>query len=114
MKDLKKSKKFVCFAASDEGGGGKQARALQAGGPRPDRALPQSVVLQRRSLLQQSESTQQHVPLHKLHVLPFTSRPSSFCVVPFQYEIAIVTEEGVEIISPLSSETNWDIAHMVR
>lgn len=32
----------------------------------------------------------------------------------FQYEIAIVTEEGVEIIGPLSSETNWDIAHMVR
>lgn len=37
-----------------------------------------------------------------------------FFVVLFQYEIAIVTEEGVEIISPLSSETNWDIAHMVR
>lgn len=37
-----------------------------------------------------------------------------FFVVPFQYEIAIVTVEGVEIISPLSSETNWDIAHMVR
>lgn len=32
----------------------------------------------------------------------------------FQHEIAIVTEEGVEIIGPLSSETNWDIAHMVR
>lgn len=32
----------------------------------------------------------------------------------FQYEIAIVTEEGVEIVGPLSSETNWDIAHMVR
>lgn len=31
-----------------------------------------------------------------------------------QHEIAIVTEEGVEIIGPLSSETNWDIAHMVR
>ncbi|XP_068602948.1 proteasome subunit beta type-4 [Brachionichthys hirsutus] len=30
-----------------------------------------------------------------------------------RYEIAIVTEEGVEIIGPLSSETNWDIAHMV-
>lgn len=32
----------------------------------------------------------------------------------FQHEIAIVTEEGVEIIGPLSSETNWDIAHLVR
>ncbi|KAI3359018.1 hypothetical protein L3Q82_015401, partial [Scortum barcoo] len=31
-----------------------------------------------------------------------------------RHEIAIVTEEGVEIIGPLSSETNWDIAHMVR
>ncbi|KAM8883811.1 proteasome subunit beta type-4 [Synchiropus splendidus] len=30
-----------------------------------------------------------------------------------RYEIAIVTEQGVEIIGPLSSETNWDIAHMV-
>lgn len=34
--------------------------------------------------------------------------------VLFQYEIAIVTADGVEIIGPLSSETNWDIAHMVR
>ncbi|KAM9838920.1 proteasome subunit beta type-4 [Aulostomus maculatus] len=30
-----------------------------------------------------------------------------------RHEIAIVTEEGVEIIGPLSSETNWDIANMV-
>uniref|UniRef100_A0AAX7U626 Proteasome subunit beta n=1 Tax=Astatotilapia calliptera TaxID=8154 RepID=A0AAX7U626_ASTCA len=30
-----------------------------------------------------------------------------------RHEIAIVTEEGVEILGPLSSETNWDIAHMV-
>uniref|UniRef100_A0A3Q4HYY6 Proteasome subunit beta type-4 n=1 Tax=Neolamprologus brichardi TaxID=32507 RepID=A0A3Q4HYY6_NEOBR len=30
-----------------------------------------------------------------------------------RHEIAIVTEEGVEIVGPLSSETNWDIAHMV-
>ncbi|XP_051927251.1 proteasome subunit beta type-4 [Hippocampus zosterae] len=30
-----------------------------------------------------------------------------------RYEIAIVTEEGVEIKGPLSCETNWDIAHMV-
>ncbi|KAI2652860.1 hypothetical protein H4Q32_006174 [Labeo rohita] len=31
-----------------------------------------------------------------------------------RHEIAIVTAEGVEIIGPLSSETNWDIAHLVR
>ncbi|TNN39588.1 Proteasome subunit beta type-4 [Liparis tanakae] len=31
-----------------------------------------------------------------------------------KHEIAIVTEAGVEIVGPLSSETNWDIAHMVR
>ncbi|XP_047460716.1 proteasome subunit beta type-4 [Mugil cephalus] len=30
-----------------------------------------------------------------------------------RHEIAIVTEDGVEIVGPLSSETNWDIAHMV-
>uniref|UniRef100_A0A672R7U5 Proteasome subunit beta n=1 Tax=Sinocyclocheilus grahami TaxID=75366 RepID=A0A672R7U5_SINGR len=30
-----------------------------------------------------------------------------------RHEIAIVTAEGVEIIGPLSSETNWDIAHLV-
>ncbi|XP_056266816.1 proteasome subunit beta type-4 [Pseudoliparis swirei] len=30
-----------------------------------------------------------------------------------KHEIAIVTEAGVEIVGPLSSETNWDIAHMV-
>ncbi|KAG7501378.1 proteasome subunit beta type-4 [Solea senegalensis] len=30
-----------------------------------------------------------------------------------RHEIAIVTEKGVEIIGPLSSETNWDIARMV-
>ncbi|XP_049607820.1 proteasome subunit beta type-4 [Syngnathus scovelli] len=30
-----------------------------------------------------------------------------------RYEVAIVTEEGVEIVGPLSSETNWDIAHTI-
>ncbi|KTF72748.1 hypothetical protein cypCar_00037492 [Cyprinus carpio] len=30
-----------------------------------------------------------------------------------RHEIAIVTAEGVEIIGPLSSETNWDIAHLI-
>uniref|UniRef100_A0A6Q2XGI1 Proteasome subunit beta n=1 Tax=Esox lucius TaxID=8010 RepID=A0A6Q2XGI1_ESOLU len=30
-----------------------------------------------------------------------------------RHEIAIVTEEGVEIVGPISSETNWEIAHMV-
>lgn len=39
---------------------------------------------------------------------------NNFISVSFQHEIAIVTEEGVEILGPLSSETNWDIAHMVR
>uniref|UniRef100_H3A4V7 Proteasome subunit beta n=1 Tax=Latimeria chalumnae TaxID=7897 RepID=H3A4V7_LATCH len=31
-----------------------------------------------------------------------------------RYEIAIVTESGVQIEGPLTSETNWDIAHLVR
>ncbi|KAM4690897.1 proteasome subunit beta type-4 [Rhinophrynus dorsalis] len=30
-----------------------------------------------------------------------------------RFEIAIVTESGVEIEGPLSSETNWDIAHLI-
>uniref|UniRef100_A0A4W5RF09 Proteasome subunit beta n=1 Tax=Hucho hucho TaxID=62062 RepID=A0A4W5RF09_9TELE len=30
-----------------------------------------------------------------------------------RHEIAIVTEEGVEIVGPMSCETNWEIAHMV-
>ncbi|XP_053330761.1 proteasome subunit beta type-4 [Spea bombifrons] len=30
-----------------------------------------------------------------------------------RYEIATVTESGVEIEGPVSSETNWDIAHLV-
>ncbi|XP_077600080.1 proteasome subunit beta type-4 [Stigmatopora nigra] len=30
-----------------------------------------------------------------------------------RYEIAVVTEDGVEIVGPLSSETSWDIAHLV-
>lgn len=116
------------FAASDEGGGGKQGRDLQAGGSRPDRTLPQSVVLQRCSFLQQSESTSSKVSDYT-HFIPFpflsmkivlsssyVKEKHSFTlfVVLFQYEIAIVTEDGVEIIGPLSSETNWDIAHMVR
>lgn len=45
--------------------------------------------------------------------------PSVLCdanklFILFQYEIAIVTADGVEIVGPLSSETNWDIAHLVR
>lgn len=84
-----KSKTFLSFAASDEGGGGKQGRDLQAGGSRPDWALPQSVVLQRRSLLQQSESTQQHVSLHRL-IPPYISlSPSlyfSLCLPPSHIE----------------------------
>uniref|UniRef100_A0A2K6GSN4 Proteasome subunit beta n=1 Tax=Propithecus coquereli TaxID=379532 RepID=A0A2K6GSN4_PROCO len=30
-----------------------------------------------------------------------------------RFQIATVTEKGVEIEGPLSSETNWDIAHMI-
>ncbi|XP_055750253.1 proteasome subunit beta type-4-like isoform X1 [Salvelinus fontinalis] len=30
-----------------------------------------------------------------------------------RHEIAIVTKEGVEIVGPMSCETNWEIAHMV-
>lgn len=32
----------------------------------------------------------------------------------FQFQIATVTEKGVEIEGPLSAETNWEIAHMIR
>lgn len=32
----------------------------------------------------------------------------------FQFQIATVTEKGVEIEGPLSAETSWDIAHMIR
>ncbi|MBN3300013.1 PSB4 protein, partial [Amia calva] len=34
--------------------------------------------------------------------------------VPLQHEIAVVTEDGVKIEGPLSSETNWEIAHLIR
>nr|XP_021529979.1 proteasome subunit beta type-4 [Aotus nancymaae] len=30
-----------------------------------------------------------------------------------RFQIATVTEKGVEIEGPLSAETNWDIAHMI-
>ncbi|XP_007658529.3 proteasome subunit beta type-4 [Ornithorhynchus anatinus] len=30
-----------------------------------------------------------------------------------RFEIATVTEKGVEVEGPLSSETNWDIAHLI-
>lgn len=55
-----------------------------------------------------SVSTNQHVSVECFTMVSVTNN------VLFQYEIAIVTAEGVEIIGPLSSETNWDIAHMVR
>lgn len=35
-------------------------------------------------------------------------------LLSFQFQIATVTEKGVEIEGPLSAETNWDIAHMIR
>ena len=31
-----------------------------------------------------------------------------------QYELAVVTDDGVEIEGPLSLETNWEVAHYVR
>lgn len=31
-----------------------------------------------------------------------------------QYEVATVTEKGVELEGPLTLEANWDIAHVVR
>jgi len=35
-------------------------------------------------------------------------------VSSLQYEVAIVTEKGVEVEGPLTLEANWDIAHLVR
>ena len=32
----------------------------------------------------------------------------------FQYELAIITADGAEILGPLTQETNWDIAHYVK
>lgn len=47
---------FVCFcAAANEGGGREQNRHQPAGGAGAGGAVPQSAVLQRRSILQQSE-----------------------------------------------------------
>ncbi|KAK7481470.1 hypothetical protein BaRGS_00027321, partial [Batillaria attramentaria] len=31
-----------------------------------------------------------------------------------KYEIAVVTKQGAEVRGPLTAQTNWDIAHMVR
>ena len=31
-----------------------------------------------------------------------------------QYEIGIATADGIEILGPLSLDTNWDIAHAIR
>ena len=36
----------------------------------------------------------------------------TLCVL--QYEIAVVTDKGVEIEGPLQLESNWDVAHYVR
>ena len=54
-----------------------------------------------------------NILLQKVLFVDLLTRRNMF-VCLFKYEIAIVTEEGVEIVGPLSSETNWDIAHMVR
>ena len=32
----------------------------------------------------------------------------------FQYELAIITADGAEILGPLTQDTNWDIAHYVK
>ena len=31
-----------------------------------------------------------------------------------QYEIAVVTSDGVEIEGPLQLDSNWEVAHYVR
>jgi len=31
-----------------------------------------------------------------------------------KYELAVISSEGVEILGPLTQDTNWDIAHYVR
>ena len=67
-----------------------------------------------------THTTQTHTPLKHTHT-HHSNTPHSITHTHadsvgrvLQHEIAIVTEKGVEIIGPLSSETNWDIAHMVR
>lgn len=104
----------MCIAATDERSGGEQGGDFKAGGSGADRALPQSSVLQRRSLLQQSELIYDQTSDFTLGGVRLKENISIVTFLLFQHEIAIVTEEGVEIIGPLSSETNWDIAHMVR
>lgn len=71
----------VC-AASDEGGAGEQGGDHEAGGPGPGGALPQSVVLQRRSLLQQGEFTQRKRPVIK--TATFARSAALRCAVVFQ------------------------------
>lgn len=39
---------------------------------------------------------------------------TTMCSIFIQYEIAVVTSEGVEIEGPLNLDTNWDVAHYVR
>ena len=34
--------------------------------------------------------------------------------ISFQYEIAVVTKDGARIEGPKVSDTNWDIANLVR
>ena len=31
-----------------------------------------------------------------------------------QYELVVITEEGVEVIGPLTQDTNWQMASYVR
>lgn len=37
-----------------------------------------------------------------------------FLFFQFQYELAIITADGAEILGPLTQEANWDIAHYVK
>lgn len=33
---------------------------------------------------------------------------------PPQYELVVIKEDGVEVIGPISIDTNWSIAHYVK
>lgn len=35
-------------------------------------------------------------------------------VLVSQYELTTVTDKGVEVEGPLTLETNWEIAHLIR
>lgn len=37
-----------------------------------------------------------------------------FLLVCAQYELVVITGEGVEIVGPITQDTNWNIAHYVK